>query len=67
MRTYSKAQEHQYSPALRMEVLTLARREHASQIAAGLEWLARLAARHESVRAVMRRLSAPGASQASPA
>lgn len=37
---YSKAPEHQYSPALRQAVLNQARAMHAAEIRKGLRWLA---------------------------
>lgn len=43
---YSKAPEHSYSPALRAELLTQARREHAEEIRKGLDWLAGMGRRH---------------------
>lgn len=59
MRTYSKAQQHEYSPALRAEVLRQARYDHAGEIKAGLDWLADVAARSAFVQSVVLRLSAP--------
>lgn len=61
MRTYSKAQEHQYSPALRSDVLNQARLDFAAEIADGLDFLATLAARSDVARNAIRRLQAPGA------
>lgn len=43
MQTYSKAQEHAYSPALRSQVIGNALVEHETEIARGLRWLERLA------------------------
>ncbi len=61
MRTYSKAQQHDYSPALRAEVLRQARHDYAAEIDAGLTWLTSAAARSEIVRQACRRLSpSPG-------
>jgi hypothetical protein len=59
MRTYSKAQQHEYSPALRAEVLRQARWDHAGEIKAGLDWLAAAAARSEFAQRAILRLSTP--------
>jgi hypothetical protein len=40
---YSKAPDHEYSPALRAQVLAQARHEHRVEISRGLAWLERLA------------------------
>jgi hypothetical protein len=39
LRSYSKAPEHDYSPALRAQILAQARNEHAGEIRAGLAWI----------------------------
>ena len=49
LKTYSKAQEHEYSPEMRMQLLTDARKEKAADIAKGLAWLEKLAAKHIEV------------------
>ena len=54
MRSYSKAPEHAYDPALRRAILAQADREHAREIRAGLEWLERLATAHPLIAAAMR-------------
>lgn len=51
MRTYSKAQEYGYDAKLRGEVLDDARRLQAGEIARGLEWLAKMSAKHPLVAA----------------
>lgn len=66
MRTYSKAQEHQYSPALRHEVLNQAKRDYASEIADGLDWLSTLASRSAVVTNAIRKLHTPGAAATMP-
>lgn len=43
LRSYSKAPEHEYSPALRAQILAQARHEHAGEIRAGLAWIAAVA------------------------
>lgn len=53
MRTYSKAPEHAYSPALRRDILGSARRTHADEIAKGLAWLDRAAAGFPAVAGAM--------------
>jgi hypothetical protein len=40
---YSKSPEHEYSPALRAQVLEQARREHAGELRRGLAWLENVA------------------------
>jgi hypothetical protein len=40
---YSKSPDHEYSPALRAQVLEQARREHASELRRGLAWLENVA------------------------
>jgi len=50
MRRYSKAPEHAYDAALRLEVLNAARAAHGAQIRRGLEWLERAAAQFPPVR-----------------
>ncbi len=58
MRTYSKAQQHEYSPFLRADVLAQARIDYAAEIDAGLGWLASRAARNSMVQDVIKTLSA---------
>jgi hypothetical protein len=50
---YSKSPEHEYSPALRAQVLAQARRDHATEIGRGLAWLDSLARRHGAVERVL--------------
>jgi hypothetical protein len=51
---YSKApKEYAYSPAMRAELLAQARREHATEIRKGLQFLERLGARHPRVGALL--------------
>lgn len=51
---YSKAPEqYAYSPAMRTQLLTQARREHASEIRKGLQFLERLGAHHTAVAALL--------------
>lgn len=50
---YSKAPDHEYTPALRADVLAQARREHADEIRRGLAWLATLARAHDAVARVL--------------
>jgi hypothetical protein len=50
MRRYSKAPEHAYDAALRLEVLNAARATHGAQIRGGLAWLERAAAQFPPVR-----------------
>ncbi|MBZ6379876.1 MULTISPECIES: hypothetical protein [Pacificimonas] len=50
MSRYSKAQDHEYSPALRNQVLEQARAAHGDEIGRGLKWLEQLGGRHEAVR-----------------
>jgi len=45
MGRYSKAPEYPYDAALRREVLAAAAAEHRDEIARGLAWLERMAAR----------------------
>lgn len=55
MRTYSKAPEHPYSPALRRQVLAGARRDHREELRRGQAWLEEAARRHPLIaRAVAR-------------
>ena len=49
---YSKSPEHEYSPALRAQVLEQARREHAVELRRGIEWLAALARAEPAVARV---------------
>jgi hypothetical protein len=46
---YSKAPEHEYSPALREQVLAQSRSGNAAEIARGIAWLDALAQRHTTV------------------
>jgi hypothetical protein len=50
MRRYSKAPEHAYDAALRLEVLNEARATHAAEIGRGLAWLERAAAEFAPVK-----------------
>jgi hypothetical protein len=50
---YSKSPDHDYSPALRAEVLNQARREHREEIRRGLEWLEQLARVEPGVASVL--------------
>lgn len=50
MKRYSKAPEFAYDALLRREVLTQARRDHASEIRRGLAWLERAAGEFPPVR-----------------
>ena len=50
MRRYSKAPEHAYDAALRLEVLNQARTTHGAEISRGLAWLERAASEFASVR-----------------
>ncbi len=59
MRTYSKAQQYDFSPGLRAEVLQEARQNFGPEINAGLVWLEGLAARHPAARAALEKLGAP--------
>ena len=49
MRSYSKAPEHAYSPALRRELLDDARKMHSAEIARGVAWLDRAAAAYPQI------------------
>jgi hypothetical protein len=53
MRRYSKAPEHAYDAALRLEVLSAARATHGTEIRRGLLWLERAAADFAPVREAM--------------
>lgn len=50
---YSKAPEHGYSPALRAELLTQARREHAVELRKGLDWLDGMVDRYGTVAGLL--------------
>lgn len=50
---YSKSPEYGYSAAMRFELLNEARTRYPSEIRAALDWLAAIAAGHESVAAVL--------------
>ncbi|MDZ7627187.1 MAG: hypothetical protein U5J99_02120 [Parvularculaceae bacterium] len=58
MKRYSKAPQFEYSPGLRAQVLNEARRDHATEIRAGLNWLSDLAARSGAVSSALSRVSA---------
>lgn len=51
---YSKAPEHAFDATTRRIILEEARREHHSQIAAGMDWLQRVADAHPQTRTAMR-------------
>lgn len=53
MSRYSKAQEHDYSPALRRQHLEEARMAYRAEIRAALDCLAKIAAAHPGVAALM--------------
>ncbi len=53
MRQYSKAPEHAYDAALRVEVLRAADEEHGAEIMRGMEWLGAMARRDPRVSAVV--------------
>jgi hypothetical protein len=55
MGRYSKALEHEYSPALRREILADARRRHAGPISDALNWLGGLESRYPAVARAIRR------------
>lgn len=50
---YSKSPDHEYSPALRAQVLDQARREHRDEIRRGLEWLESMARTEKTVARVL--------------
>ena len=50
---YSKSPDHDYSPALRAQVLDQARREHRDEIRRGLEWLESVARSESAVARVL--------------
>jgi hypothetical protein len=50
---YSKSPDHEYSPALRAQVLDQARREHRDEIRRGLEWLESMARTEKAVARVL--------------
>jgi hypothetical protein len=50
---YSKSPDHEYSPALRAQVLDQARREHRDEIRRGLDWLESLARSESAVARVL--------------
>jgi len=52
LRRYAKAPAHAYSPVLRAQILSDARRLHAEEIRKGLAWLDKLAAADPAVAAV---------------
>lgn len=53
MTRYSKAQEHEYSPALRRELLDEANKTHGAEIAKGLSWLERAARDVPEIAAIL--------------
>jgi hypothetical protein len=55
MRRYSKALDHEFSPAMRREILADSRRRHAPEIARALEWLAALESRYPAIAQAIRR------------
>jgi len=55
MGRYSKALDHEYSPALRREILADARRRHAPRIRDALNWLGTLKSRYPAVAQAIRR------------
>jgi hypothetical protein len=55
MGRYSKALEHEYSPALRREILADARRRHAGAIGDALNWLGGLESRYPAAARAIRR------------
>lgn len=55
MGRYSKALDHEYSPALRREILADARRRHGGAISDALNWLAGLESRYPAVARAIRR------------
>jgi len=55
MGRYSKALEHEYSPALRREILADARRRHAGPIRDALNWLGGLESRYPAAALAIRR------------
>lgn len=50
---YSKAPEHEFSPALRAEIMREARREHRVEIERGMKWLEALGRAESSVACVL--------------
>jgi hypothetical protein len=50
---YSKSPDHDYSPALRAQVLDQARRDHLDEIRRGIDWLASLARTETAVARVL--------------
>jgi hypothetical protein len=55
MGRYSKALDHEYSPALRREILADARRRHAGAIHDALNWLGTLESRYPAAAQAIRR------------
>jgi hypothetical protein len=53
LRRYSKAVEHEYSPAFRSEVLAQSRARNAGEIRKGLAWLERAGAQHVKAAEVL--------------
>jgi hypothetical protein len=50
---YSKSPDHDYSPALRAEILNQARHEHREEVRRGLDWLEKLARAEPGVARVL--------------
>ncbi len=55
MTKYSKAPEHDYDARLRSDIIAEARRAHGTEIKKGMDWLSRLGAQHDAVKAVLDR------------
>jgi len=53
LKSYSKAPEHPYTPALRAEILAQSRTRNADEIRAGLSWLDRFAKRSSAAASVI--------------
>ncbi|SIN92895.1 hypothetical protein SAMN02745824_2334 [Parasphingorhabdus marina DSM 22363] len=56
MSSYSKAPEHDYSPALRQQLLQQATRNHNAEIQEAISWVDQLATRYPIVADVMQRV-----------
>lgn len=56
MNSYSKAPEHDYSPALRQQLLQQATRNHNAEIQEAISWVEQLATRYPIVANVMKRV-----------
>jgi hypothetical protein len=57
---YSKSLDHEYSPALRRELLADARRRHGGAIRDALNWLAMTGSRYPALAAAIRRAGGEG-------